>query len=384
MTYLESKINLKLEEIKQKNRYRFLKNPNGIDLSSNDYLGLSNHPELIEAFRVGLEKYGCGSTSSRLIRGHRDVFTSLETYFSDWVKSGDSLFLANGFMANLGLMDLLGDSDTIFYLDRLCHASILDGVRLSGAETRYYKHLDFNHLESLLLKNPTSKHPIVVTESIFSMDGDIVPLPELLSLKNKFGFTLILDEAHSIGLYGKNGSGITNSYIENYSDFIDFRIFTAGKSLGMEGSIISCDKKIKEYLINSLRTFIFSTAPLPAIAYALHKSIDLVRDMDPVRDEINKNSSYFRNTLTQLKFNIGNSSSHIVPVIQGNDKYTMYLAEILQTNGYDVRGIRPPTVKKSRLRINVNAGISETTLNQVINILLTFSSTKSGNKLSEN
>lgn len=369
---MEDKILKTLEEIRNKNRYRSLKVPMGIDLSSNDYLGLSNHPEILQALKEGINLFGAGSTSSRLIRGHRDIFSEVEAKFSTWVGSQDSLFLGNGFLANLGLLDLLGSSDTIFFLDRLCHASILDGTRLSGAETRTFKHLDMNHLESLLLKYTGSKHAIVVTESIFSMDGDRVPLPELIELKSRFGFTLVVDEAHALGIYGKNGSGITNSYSEGYSELVDFRIFTAGKSLGLEGSFISCKKTFKEYLVNTLRTFIFSTAPLPAIIYAIGKSISLAYRMDSIREKIQLNSDYFRAGLQKINYDFGNSSSHIIPVLQENEFKTMELAEKLQVKGLDIRGIRPPTVKQSRLRINISASIERNDLDIVLQTLSDF------------
>lgn len=379
---IEKKILLSLDEIKKKNRYRTLRAPAGIDLSSNDYLGLSSHPEILQALKEGIDLYGAGSTSSRLIRGHRDVFFEIESQFSKWIDSEDSLYLGNGFLANLGLLDLLGSSDSIFFLDRLCHASILDGTRLSGIETRYFKHMDMDHLDFLLQKYTGSKNAIVVTESVFSMDGDKVPLPELVQLKEKYGFTLVLDEAHALGIFGKKGSGITNSYLKSYSDFIDFRIFTAGKSLGLEGSFISCKKIYKEYLINSLRTFIFSTAPLPAILYAIGKSIDLVIGMDTIRQRIQAYSDFFREGLIQRNYFPGNSTSHIVPVLQENEIKTMELAAYLQEKGFDVRGIRPPTVKQSRLRINIGAKTEKIHLETVLQILEKFKYSNSMNDLS--
>ena len=363
---LNEKITSKISLIKSSNRFRTLKEPYGIDLSSNDYLGLSKHPELLEALKNGIEFYGGGSTSSRLIRGHRDIFYQLENHFSEWVHAGSSLFLSNGFLANLGLIDSLCDKDTIILADRLCHASILDGIRLSKCEVRYFKHLDMTNLENLLNKYINSKNIIVITETIFSMDGDKLNLDDLIFLKRKYNFSLILDEAHALGIFGFKGSGITNSLETKYSDEVDFRIFTCGKSMGLEGAFISCKKEWKDYLINTLRTFIFSTAPLPATAFALIKSIELIKAMDKERLQMIELSKFFRDELIKMNFNLSNSTSHIIPIIIDDEVKTMTIANNLQEKGYDIRGIRPPTVKESRLRININSKINKEILTNLL------------------
>ena len=360
------RVSNRLLELKNIERYRTLNIPKGIDFCSNDYLGLSDHLELKNALKEGIDLYGGGSTASRLIRGHRDVFTLLEEKFSKWVKSPSSLFLANGFLANLGLINCIADKKTKIFSDRLNHASILDGIQLSGAEVRYYRHLDLNHLEDLLKKNNSSDEKLVITESIFSMDGDSANLEELVFLRNKFQFVLIVDEAHALGIFGAQGSGLANSYEKYISDDIDFRIFTAGKSMGLEGSFISCKKEFREYLINHLRTFIFSTAPLPAIAHALLTSISLIKEMNLERNNIIKNSQLLRSELNKNGYSTKNSNSHIIPVLLPDDSSTMKLASVLQEKGFDIRGVRPPTVKEPRLRIIINSKINENDILQLI------------------
>lgn len=363
------RVSNRLLELKNIDRYRSLKAPQGIDFCSNDYLGLSDHLVLKNALKEGIDLYGGGSTASRLIRGHRDIFNCLEEKFSKWVNSPSSLFLANGFLANLGLINCIAEKKTKIFSDRLNHASILDGIQLSGAEVRYYRHLDLNHLEDLLKKADPNDEKLVITESIFSMDGDIANLEELVYLKNKFHFVLLVDEAHALGIFGAEGSGLANSFKKSVADDIDFRIFTAGKSMGLEGSFISCKSEYREYLINHLRTFIFSTAPMPAIAHALLTSISLIKGMNLERSNILKNSEYLRSELNKNGYSTKNSNSHIIPVLLPDDSSTMKLAGILQVRGFDIRGVRPPTVKEPRLRIIINSKISENDILKLIQIM---------------
>ncbi len=367
MLFLD-RVRNRLEELKNGNRYRSLRAPQGLDLCSNDYLGLSKHPELLLALKEGIDKYGGGSTASRLIRGHRDVFESLEGKFSNWVHADSSLFVSNGFLANLGLIHCISDKKTILYSDRLNHASLLDGMKMSGTEVKYYKHLDLNHLEELLKKNDTKPEKIVITETVFSMDGDRANIPDLVFLKNKFQFLLVLDEAHALGIYGRGGSGLSNSYSEKYHDSIDFRIFTAGKSMGLEGAFVSCKTEYRDFLINHMRTFIFSTAPLPAIAHALQKSISLIQTMEEARKTLIDNSEYLRQKLKDLGFSTKNSTTHIIPILLNDDTTTMKAAEYLQSKGFDIRGIRPPTVKEPRLRLIINSSITKIQISELLDV----------------
>lgn len=365
MSWLERKMEQELAAIREKNRYRSLKPPLGIDLSSNDYLCLAENSEIIAAYYEGLKKYGSGSTASRLIRGHREVFTRVENHFAKWVGAQDSLFVANGFVANLGLIDLLSDEQTVIFSDKLNHASILDGIRLGNATVRYYKHVDMADLDKKLQTYPPGRPKIIITESIFSMDGDLAPIQQLLVLKKKYNAILMVDEAHALGILGKKGAGLATIDSED----IDIRIYTCGKSMGLQGAMIAGSQTLKEYLINRMRTFIFSTAPGPAIAHALQKSIDLVQAMDESRQQILELAQYFRHQLQKMGLDTGFSQSHIVPVRFVDEKTALAAAESLQKSGYDIRAIRPPTVKKSRLRISINASTTKACLDSVVEIL---------------
>ncbi|MCB1142384.1 MAG: 8-amino-7-oxononanoate synthase [Leptospiraceae bacterium] len=378
---LENRISSELNHLREIGRYRELKSPSGIDFSSNDYLNLSRDPDLKNAMKEGIDLYGLGSTASRLIRGHRDIYESLEEKMANFVGSETSLFLANGFLANLGLIQLLGQKDSLIFCDRLNHASIIDGTRLSEGKVRYYRHCDTNHLESLLRESGNDSEKIVITESLFSMDGDFAPLNEILNLKEKYDFTLIVDEAHALGVFGIEGIGLAGTseiigelnsdskpHIKNILSSIDIRIYTAGKSMGLEGAFIACSHPFKDYLINKLRTFIFSTAPIPAIAHALHKSIDLIRNKNDERIKIVNLSNYFREEIQKKGYDTLESRSQIIPVLCASDHETMELSRSLQKNGYDIRGIRPPTVKVPRLRISINSQVKIEDINGLLSL----------------
>lgn len=369
MNSLHFHIQKELERIHSQNRYRSLKEPLGKDFSSNDYLGLSHNVILKEKLKEGIEIYGCGSTASRLIRGHRKIFEETEKHFSSWVVSEDALFLANGYLANLGLLDLLGKFSVKFFCDRLNHASILDGIRLSGKEVRYYKHLDYTNLENLLKKENSSVLKVIVSETIFSMDGDKADVSKLLELKEKYSAVLVLDEAHALGIFGQNGGGVALEHSPELIEQIDFRVYTCGKSLGLEGAFIACKKEYKDFLINSLRTFIFSTSPMPSIVYALRYAIDLAKSMNKERDTILQLAEILRSKLRTLGYNTLNSCSQIVPVILNDEQTTMEYAKKLQEQDLDIRGIRPPTVKESRLRISLNVHSNLESIEKIISTL---------------
>lgn len=371
MNSFESFIQKELESIKAKNRYRSLRLPSGIDLSSNDYLCLSKHPKIISALKEGLDIYGAGSGASRLIRGHRDAYEKVESEFAAWVGSETSLFLSNGFAANLGLVDALSDPRTIIFTDRLNHASILDGIRISGAVKKYYNHRDMNHLRELLQKSDTKSRKIIVSETVFSMDGDLAYIPELIQLKKEFDACLILDEAHALGVFGEKGAGVacmTSGANYLLSD-IDFRVYTGGKSLGLEGAFVGCSNLYKEYLINTMRTFIFSTSPLPVIAYGLQTSIELAKGMESERRGILENANLLRSGLQEIGFNTLKSQSQIIPVILYEEEKALKTAKTLQEKGFDIRAIRPPTVKESRLRISINANLTKDIIFNVLDSL---------------
>lgn len=365
MSFLNLRIDSEMESIKRKNLFRSLRLQSGFDFSSNDYLGLSQNLILKEKMKEGIEIFGLGSTASRLIRGHREVYEELELKFAEWVSSEDSLFLSSGFLANLGLVDAISDSRCFILTDRLNHASLLDGLRLSGSIKKYYNHNDLNHLEKILKTLPIQSNKILITETLFSMDGDFCRLEEILLLKEKYNFAIMIDEAHSIGVYGNQGSGYTRETVPSKLSSVDFRVYTAGKAMGLEGAFIACSKRAKEFLINKMRTFIFSTAPMPAIAFTLIESIELIKTMDKERKQIYSSSILLKKRLSELGFKIGKSDSHIIPVLLKEEKFALMASSILQQDNFDIRAIRPPTVKESRLRISLNSNITEALVEEV-------------------
>lgn len=351
MKYFTDEIQQFFSHLENTRRVRTLKAPPAgmTDLCSNDYLCLSRDERLIAALREGIELYGAGSTASRLVSGHRDVFGELETSYAHWVDAEDALFFANGYAANVGTLSAILDAGYAAFADRLCHASLLDGVRLSGARKVYFQHNDLNHLESLLRKAP-EKRRIIISESLFSMDGDFAPVTELCELADRYGALLYIDDAHALGVYGDQGKGLSTG--------ADIRVGTFGKALGLEGAMVAGGALLKKFLVHTARTFVFSTAPMPAIAHAGLRAIDLVRKMNNERRELQAVSEKLRHDLHAQGINTGLSRSQIIPALCDSEASALDLASALQTAGYHVKAIRPPTVRQSRLRISLNAGVT--------------------------
>ncbi|WP_246050516.1 aminotransferase class I/II-fold pyridoxal phosphate-dependent enzyme [Leptospira langatensis] len=343
--------------------------PSGLDLCSNDYLGLSQNLKLQEALKEGIDLYGAGSTASRLVRGHRTVFEELESEFSNWVHSESSLFLANGYAANVGTISCVADPSYMIFCDRKNHASLMDGVRLSGGKKIYYRHCDMEHLEDLLKKYSGHANKMIVTESIFSMDGDASDLPALLSLKEKYGCLLYLDEAHSIGVFGEKGAGLSSAQVPSEISNIDFRMSSFGKALGLEGAMVSTSADARKYLLHSARTFVFSTAPMPAIAHAGLTSVQLVQEMNEERKKVLALAEHLRSSLQAIGKDTGNSSSQIVPILLGSEAHALDLADKLAGEGFQAKAIRPPTVDVSRIRVSINAKVEKNDLDRFIRII---------------
>ncbi len=358
-----------VKSLRSKNLYRSLSIPHSRDFSSNDYLNLSKHPNVIQSFKEGIDKFGLGSTASRLIRGHRQSFERAEEDFSNWVNSEAALLVSNGYVANLGLIDSIANQRTIIFTDRLNHASILDGIRISGAQKKYYNHRDVSHLRSLLEKSDKKSPKIIISETIFSMNGDIAPVDELIKLKKEFGTLLILDEAHALGVFGEKGAGVCldrKLYPSVNESLVDVRVFTGGKSLGLEGAFISCTNSMKEFLINKMRPFIFSTAMMPAVAHALSTSISIAQSMDKEREKILDLAKSLRDSLKEKNYEVLDSNSQIIPVVLFTEEKALQKSLDLKAKNFDIRAIRPPTVKESRLRISINSGASPEDVEELI------------------
>ncbi|TGL59946.1 aminotransferase class I/II-fold pyridoxal phosphate-dependent enzyme [Leptospira jelokensis] len=365
-------IQKKLDSIKEKQLFRETKTYHGIDFCSNDYLGLATNSRMMEYYHSLSNVYPFGSTASRLVRGNYDSMDLFENEFASFVEGEAALLVSNGFVANFGLIDSIAAPDCYVFTDRLNHASILDGIRISGAKKKYYNHLDLNHLESLLRKadvdDPQKKQKrIVVTESLFSMDGDSPDFPTLLKLKEEYGFVLVVDEAHALGVYGKEGKGILFRDLPKESiQSIDYRVYTLGKSFGLEGGIIVTKQIGRDHLVNVMRPFIFSTAPLPIISKLAIYALELVRSMDDLRYHLHSLAEGLKVLLRSNGFSITNTASHIIPLLLPTETEALFYAKRLQELGLDVRAIRPPTVPTPRLRISLNAKLATSDTNSLV------------------
>jgi len=347
-----------LGRLKALGRYRSLKLPAGIDLSSNDYLGLSEHPALrqaaIEALQGGIE---IGASASRLLRGHRQAHARLETFAADYFDSPRSLFFANGYQANFALVTALVKRDDLIVFDALCHASMRDGIYAVRSAAVKIPHNDLDAFESAL-KAPRAAgaNVWVLVESVYSMDGDMAPVRELLALAEKYDAMLIVDEAHGTGVCGASGRGATEGLRDlGFGHDRLIVLHTCGKALGVAGALVCASEPIVEYLINTARPFVYSTAPMPLQAVLVQRALELVQEEPQRREELAALKAHAAACLPDVSV-----SSQIVPIIVGGDETAVALAGALQAEGFDIRAIRPPTVPEgtARLRLSLRVGVS--------------------------
>jgi 8-amino-7-oxononanoate synthase len=333
-----------------------------INFSSNDYLGLANDPRLREAATSAIGELGVGAGASRLISGTQSPHLRLERALAKWKGAEAALCFSSGYAAALGTIPALVAKNDVVLLDKLCHASLIDGARLSGAVLRIFPH---NHLAKLAshLEWAWREHPgkrvLIVTESVFSMDGDHAPLRELVELKKRFGALLMLDEAHAVGVIGPNGRGLAAE--ENVSEEIDVQMGTLSKALGTSGGYICGPRTLIDWLINRARSFIYSTAPPPAIAAAALAAVNFLASPEGEERRLLlwERIRLMQQLLprTELKEEEVAASSAIFPLIVGDEKAALDLAAALKGEGFLVPAIRYPTVAKgaARLRITVTA-----------------------------
>lgn len=340
-----------------------------LNLSSNDYLGIASDQKMRQDFlsNPDIDKAIFSSSSSRLLTGNYPVYQKVERLLTDLYKKESALVFSSGYHMNMGILPAIADKNTLILADKLVHASIIDGIRISSAQCIRYRHQDYRQLEELLDKHHAGfRSMIIVTESIFSMDGDVSPLPLLVQLKKKYPNTfLYVDEAHAVGVRGLNGLGIAEE--EDCIPEIDFLCGTFGKAFASMGGFVVCNKIFRDYLINRMRTFIFTTA-LPPIQ--LEWSFFVLNQMINMKEErmwLRKSSQKVKEALEEKGFT-STSSSHILPVVIGDSKETILKAGEMQRKGFYMLPVRPPTVPEgtSRLRISLTAGITSAELNQLI------------------
>ncbi len=373
---LEARIAGRLRELDARGLRRHLCRPTGIDFSSNDYLNLSVHPRVKQHFADEALRGGCGATASRLLRGERQLFADVERRFAAFKETEASLYFSSGYLANLGVLTSLLEAGDVVFSDELNHASLIDGLRLAPARRVIFPHRDVSALRRLMEQEGGSGQKFVVTESLFSMDGDIAPLAEYAALCRAAGAALIVDEAHAVGVFGGRGTGLIEA--AGVAGDVLVSINTAGKALGVAGAFVSGPGWVIEYLVQKARTFIFSTAPPPAVAAALMAAISLVEEEPERRANLLARAASLRRGLIDAGLPVPSGESQIIPVVLGENDRAVAVASALQEAGYDVRAIRPPTVPPgtARLRLSINVGLEESTLREFASTLTRVVATK--------
>ncbi|MDD5064561.1 MAG: 8-amino-7-oxononanoate synthase [Phycisphaerae bacterium] len=319
------------------------------DFSSNDYLALSDHPRLKEASKQAADSLGVSASASRLLSGDLKIHHQFEDKVAQFKGKESALIFNTGYQANIGIISALYDKGDAVFCDRLIHASIIDAVRQSGAKLFRFNHNDCSHLESLLKKESDKfKNRLIVTETVFSMDGDIPPLKELVEVKDKYGCVLMVDEAHATGIFGPNGAGVVEE--QGLSDRIELIMGTFSKALGSFGAYLACSEKVKQYLVNSCRSFIYSTALPPPVIAADIEAIDIVKDEPFRRKTLLANAGFFRTRLREAGFDV-KGDSQIVPLIVEDSGRAVRISGDLQKSGFWILPIRPPTVPQGQARL---------------------------------
>jgi len=328
-----------------------------LSFCSNDYLGLANHPALIAAACDGAAQYGVGSGASHLITGHTQAHHLLEQALAKLVGLSDALLFSTGYMANMGIVSaLVGRNDTVF-VDKLNHASLNDAVLVSRARMQRYPHLHMKRLETMLAASKQGRK-LVITDAVFSMDGDMAPLPELLRLCEQYDAWLMLDDAHGFGVLGEEGQGILAHFALRSPRIV--YMATLGKAAGVFGAFVAGSPELIQTLIQRARTYIYTTAMPPMLATALLASVDLIRQENWRRQHLQALIQFLKNNLKLARWQLMPSDTPIQPVVIGSNQETLAVSEALRQRGILVPAIRPPTVPKgeARLRISFSAAHS--------------------------
>jgi glycine C-acetyltransferase len=376
LTYLKTKIN----ELKDDGVYRELPvnygpcdnviNLNGkqvVNLSSNNYLGLANHPRVKKAAIEAVETYGAGAGAVRTIVGNYDLIGKLEEKLATFKHEEAVMCFQSGLNCNIGTIQAIVDKGDLIISDELNHASIIDGVRLSKADKAIFKHSDINHLESILKeKRQDYNNVLIITDGVFSMDGDLAKLPEIVALAEQYNAMTYLDDAHGSGVLGQSGRGTVDHF--NLHGRVDFIIGTLSKAIGVVGGYVASKQETKTWLSHRARPLLFSTALPPAATAAAYESVTMLMESEEYTDKLWENAKYFKSELAKLGFDTGHSETPITPVMVGNEAKTMEFSKTLLNEGVYVSGIVFPTVPKGagRLRVMISASHTKENLDFAI------------------
>jgi 8-amino-7-oxononanoate synthase len=358
-----------LDERIAQDRFRKLRTvpqeDNVLNFCSNDYLNLAGHPALKSAAIDYTGMYGTGSKASRLISGNHNWHEQLELHLAGFFGYEASLLFNSGFQANISIIQAVANRDTVLLFDRLNHNSLIQGARLSGARLLRYHHCDAGHLKELLHRQDVQAAPrrIIVSESVFSMDGDRAPVDSLIHLAREYDALLMIDEAHAIGITGSEGQGLAGR-----RDGIDLYLATFGKAAGGFGAFVCCSRMMRNYLINFASGFIYTTALPPAVTAAAQAALELFPLLSAVREHVSDCSAMLIAGLKKAGIDTMASDTHIVPVVTGDEHRTLALTDALRVQGIHVVAIRPPTVPdgKCRLRISLTAAHTRDDISRLI------------------
>jgi len=363
-TFFRDEIN----DLKKKGLYRELRTVEGeqdssvlingkrvLMFSSNNYLGLANHPGIKKASMDAALYYGTGSGGSRLISGSMEVHRTLEKELALFKGTDGALLFSSGYHANVGAISALAGEGDLILSDEFNHASIVDGCRLSRGEVRVYKHGDMNSLKEILRRSSKFKRRLIVTDSVFSVDGDIAPLPDIVDLAEKYSALVMVDDAHGTGVLGKNGKGAIEHF--GLEGKVEIQMGTLGKALGSFGAYIAGSEDLIQYLVNKTRSLLYTTALPPSVCGSALAALKILGERPELVSQLRNNASYFRKGMRDLGYPISESGTPILPLILRDPFVTMNMARSLFDEGVYVQGIRPPTVPEgtSRLRITLMA-----------------------------
>jgi 8-amino-7-oxononanoate synthase len=329
-----------------------------ISFASNDYLGLSNHPLLIQAGQLALEEYGAGSGASRLLSGSLLPHHHFEREIAKFKGTESALIFGSGYLANLALMTTLAGEGDLILADRLSHASLVDGCRLSRAAFKVFRHNDMDHLRHLLIKKPKAQPALIVTEGLFSMEGDLAPLPDLVKISREFKARLIIDDAHGFGVLGKKGRGTSELF--NLEKEIEIQMGTLGKAAGLYGAFVAGPRSLIDYLINRAKSFIYSTSLPPMISVMGIVSLKLISEGEALRTRLLENQTCFSEALLKAGFSIPGRFGPIIPIFTGDNFKTLDFSRALFNEGLYIPAIRPPTVPEGKARLRVSLSVSHT------------------------
>lgn len=379
MRFLERQIQAELDQLKRQTLYRQLRvigSEHGsrvsyrgrsmLMLSSNNYLGLAAHPALKRAAIEATERFGTGTSSSRLIAGNLELLGELEARLAQFKATQAALVFGSGYLANLGTVPALAGPNDIIFSDELNHASLIDGCRLARAQVMVYRHCDVDHLKEMLARAAGARRRLIVTDSVFSMDGDLAPLANIVELARRYQAAVMIDEAHAVGVMGPKGAGLASAL--GLEREIDVQMGTLSKALGSYGAYVAGSRTLIDFLINRARSFVFTTGLPPASTAAAFAAIELI-SADPGRmKRLWDNGCYLRQGLLDAGFKLGRTATPILPVMVGDAQPAMDLAEALLARDIFVTAIRPPTVPAgtARLRVTPTAEHSRADLDEAV------------------